>query len=158
MRIHGREDLNRALLLRAASRFNRGDLEGFLSLFDRSVRVHGAPAGVRGALWIRDFFHDLLFALPDAQLDIDYVMATRGRLATRATLRGTHSRPFRGAPATGTRLEIGSAIILALGQAHVNEVWSEWPDLVARALAGDGLSIPVTLAPADGRRSSWAPL
>ena len=69
-----------------------------------------------------DFGRAFYSAFPDIYHTIDEVIAAPPHLVTRFTLRGTHTAPFMGIPATGRSITVSAVVILTVDQGRVTRL------------------------------------
>jgi predicted ester cyclase len=93
-------------VLAAVAAWNSGDLQGYLELYDRRVRVHGYRNGTLDINGMRDLCEEVWDALPgtpgpNPHLIVDRMLEEGDSLAVRFVMTGLHVRPFLGIAATG---------------------------------------------------------
>jgi steroid delta-isomerase-like uncharacterized protein len=77
------------------------------------------PAGVREVV---ELFHT---AFPDLVVRVEETISEQDRVATRFTIRGTHSGPFAGLPATHRRVMIGGIAMSRVANGRIVEQWDQ---------------------------------
>ena len=113
----------------AVAAWNAGDLDGYLTLYDEQIQLHGyAPApldkpGVRG---FYQMIHGALAASAAASptLQLEDVIEQSGRIAARFVLSGEHRGLFMGASATGRPITLTGITIMHFRDGRVVERWS----------------------------------
>jgi len=106
------EQQNIEALKHALARFNSGDLDGYLEVFDRSIIVHGLGRGLKpGVAGLRDYYTQLRSAFPDARLASEEVIAAGETVAERYTFYGTHRGEYLGIAPT-KKLVISPGIVM----------------------------------------------
>jgi steroid delta-isomerase-like uncharacterized protein len=87
---------------------NQHDLEGVLGTFGDAAHYADAAWGERydGANGVREYYTQLLKAMPDLQIDVQRRHVTEHAIVVEVVIRGTHLGAWRGLPATGRRVEI----------------------------------------------------
>ena len=87
---------------------NAHDLEGVLGTFGDSARYEDEAWGERhhGRDGVRDFYSQLMAALPDLVIDVKNTHASDDAIVVEVMIRGTHLGAWRGLPATGRRVEV----------------------------------------------------
>ncbi|HXG44445.1 MAG TPA: ester cyclase [Gemmatimonadales bacterium] len=115
----------KAILSRCLDRWNRGDLEGYLELYDPKVVLHGYQGVEPGLAGVKQFYQALWEAFPGNQLTLEDVIIEEDKLACRFTITATHSGPFMGMPATGKEVEFGGITILLFRNGKCVERWSQ---------------------------------
>jgi predicted ester cyclase len=114
---------------RARQAWNAGDLSGYLTLYDDSIRLHGyAPepfdkdraAGFYQVIWAA-------FAAegkPNPDLVFHEVLEDGDLYCCRFTMSGVHGGEFMGIPATGRPYRLEGITIMRFAGEHVVERWS----------------------------------
>src|SRR5690242_18873490 len=92
---------NEATVWRAHEAWNSGDLEGYLSMYDSEVVLHGYQGVEPGIDSVRGFYYGIWEAFPGAQLAFEDVFSAGERVTIRFRMYGTHQGPLMGIPATG---------------------------------------------------------
>lgn len=102
--------------------WNAGDLDGYLSLYDDTIRLHGYSPEPMDKTGVRAFY-EMIFATltppgrKGPQLDF-FETLTDGSLHTcRFVMSGAHTGPFMGVPATGRPYALNGITILRFGDA-----------------------------------------
>jgi steroid delta-isomerase-like uncharacterized protein len=116
-------DPGRDALAAAQAAWNRGDVEGYLALYDDSIRMHGYAPEPMGKDEVRDFYAGFRAAFPDSTLTFDDVFGTGDRLCIRFTMTGTHDGEFMGRPATGRSVAVGGITVLRFVGDRCVERW-----------------------------------
>jgi steroid delta-isomerase-like uncharacterized protein len=86
---------------------NQHDLEGVLRTFGESARYDDQAWDdhYHGRDGVRQFYEQLMQALPDLQIDVQRRHVTDDVILVEVIIRGTHLGPWRGLPATARRVE-----------------------------------------------------
>jgi steroid delta-isomerase-like uncharacterized protein len=86
---------------------NEHDLEGVLRTFGNTPQYDDQPWGehYEGRNGVRQFYEQLMKALPDLEIDIQHRYVTDDAILVEVVIRGTHLGGWRGLPATGRRVE-----------------------------------------------------
>jgi steroid delta-isomerase-like uncharacterized protein len=86
---------------------NAHDLEGVLRTFGETARYDDEAWGEhhRGLIGVRQFYEQLMKALPDLEIDVQRRHVTDDAILVEVVIRGTHLGGWRGLPATGRRIE-----------------------------------------------------
>jgi predicted ester cyclase len=115
----------------AVGRLNAGDVEGYAtSLYHPHARFHGFPPAFGSDRdGIIAFFHALVGAVPDAQIDALDLFGSGDRVAVRFTLTGTHRGGLLGAPGEGQALHVEGITILRFEGDLVAERWNRLDDV-----------------------------
>ena len=87
---------------------NEHDLEGVLGTFGATAQYEDEAWGehYRGGNGVRQFYEQLMKALPDLQIDVQRRHVTDDVVVLEVMIRGTQLGEWRGLPATGRRVEI----------------------------------------------------
>lgn len=115
---------NESALTTALDRWNAGDLDGYLRLYDDDIRLHGYTPEPMDKAATRSFYEGIHVAFPGCRLAAEEVFADGDRLVCRFTLTGRHDGPFLGVPATGTDITLPGITILHFRDGRVVERWS----------------------------------
>jgi len=86
---------------------NRHDLDAVMATFGNDARFEDEPWGDRrqGRDGVRQYYVEILSALPDLVIDVTERHVSSESVVLEVTIRGTHSGPWRGLPATGRPVE-----------------------------------------------------
>jgi predicted ester cyclase len=105
---------NMELLKRSLAKFNAGDLEGYLEMFDRAVVFHGLSRRLKpGVGGLRDYYTELRLAFPDMRLSSEDLFADGEKVANRYTFYGTHKGRYLGAQPT-MKLVVSAGMVINL--------------------------------------------
>jgi steroid delta-isomerase-like uncharacterized protein len=115
---------NEAALAQAVERWNAGDLDGYLTFYDDSIRWHGNGPQPMGKAAVRAFYEGILAAFSENRLDVHETFGVDDRLTCRYTLSGKHAGTFLGVPATGTQVAIPGITIMHFREGRCVERWS----------------------------------
>ena len=118
-----------AAVERAKNAWNKGDLAGYLSLYDDSIRLHGYSPEPMDKAAVRAFYESVTSALGEGErgppeLVFHEIMTDGDLYSCRFTMSGTHRGPFMGVPATGRPYSIGGITIMRFSGERVIERWS----------------------------------
>ncbi len=114
---------------RAVARWNAGDLDGYLGLYDETLRLHGYAPEPMGKAEATGFYQMICATLsPPGRatpvLDIHDAMESGDRLACRFTMSGAHSGPFMNIPASGKPYMLAGITMLRFANGRVVERWA----------------------------------
>jgi predicted ester cyclase len=99
---------------RAVTRFNAGDIEGYLDMFDKSVVFHGMPRRLKpGIGGLRDYYVGLRQGFPDMRLGSEDMVTEGEKVAHRYTFYGTHKGEYMGV-APSMKLVVSPGIVIHL--------------------------------------------
>jgi predicted ester cyclase len=117
------------VLGRAIGHWNAGDLDGYLDLYDDSIKLHGYSAEPMDKAAVVRHYRAVWAALAadgsaNPRLDIKDVLSNGDRLACRFALSGLHQGPFMGVPATGSPYLCQGITIMRFVGSRVVERWS----------------------------------
>ena len=96
----------------ALDRWNAGDLNGYLSLYDDGVRLHGYSPQPMDKVQAWGFYQGIFRALGTPKLEFHEVLWDGEACTIRFTMTGRHVGEFMGVPATGTPIELPGMTIL----------------------------------------------
>jgi len=103
---------NLELLRKSLAKFNAGDLDGYLEMFDKAVMFHGLSRKLKpGVGGLREYYTDLRRAFPDMRLASEDVLADGEKVANRYTFYGTHKGEYMGVAPT-MKLIISAGIVI----------------------------------------------
>ena len=87
---------------------NAHDLEGVLATFGQTAHYDDEAWGehYEGVGGVRQFYQQLMKALPDLEIDIQHRHVTEEAVILEVMIRGTHLGAWRGLPATGRRVDL----------------------------------------------------
>ena len=114
---------NEAALTQAVERWNAGDLDGYLRIYDDGIRLHGYTPQPMDKTAVRAFYEGIFAALPENHLELHETFGVDDRLCCRYTLSGKHEGDFLGVPATGTQITIPGITILHFREGRCVERW-----------------------------------
>jgi predicted ester cyclase len=115
---------NETVLDQAVARWNAGDLDGYLDLYDPGVRLHGYTPEAMDRTEVAQFYAGIVAAFPGCSLTLHETFADGERLVCRFTLAGRHDGPFLGVPATGREIAMAGITILHFRAGRCVERWS----------------------------------
>jgi predicted ester cyclase len=105
---------NMELVKQSLAKFNAGDLEGYLDMFDRAVIFHGLSRRLKpGIGGLREYYTQLRLAFPDMRLSSEDLIADGEKVANRYTFYGTHKGAYMGAAPT-MKLIVSAGIVINL--------------------------------------------
>jgi len=105
--------------------WNAGDLDGYLSLYDEGIRLHGYSPEPMDKVQVRGFYEDIFRAFGTPQLEFHEVLWEGQACAIRFTMTGRHVDEFMGVPATGTPIALPGITILHFRGARCIERFSQ---------------------------------
>jgi len=115
---------NEEALERARQAWNAGNLDGYLELYDDSIRLHGYSPEPMDKTAVRAFYEGIFAAFDNPTLAFDEVFGDGDRLVIRFTMTGTHRGDFMGIPATETPITLPGLTILHFKDGRCVERWS----------------------------------
>ncbi len=102
----------REALSAAIERWNAGDLDGYLLLYDEDIRLHGYSREPMDKAQVRGYYEGIFRAFGSPKLELHEVLWDGEVCAIRFTMTGRHVDEFRGAPATGRPIAVPGITIL----------------------------------------------
>ena len=113
----------------ARQRWNAGDLDGYLSLYDDGIRLHGYAPVPMDKSTVTGFYRSIWSALPQSglpnpRLDFHEVLLDGDMYCCRFTMSGVQQGEFMGAPASGKPYALEGITILRFDGDRVVERWS----------------------------------
>lgn len=130
---------NKETVRRMIEAVNARDFDALDQLIASDVHRHsGATAGVTvGNLdQFKAFLRRDLAAVPDAQQEIQFMLAEDDRVAVYVIYRGTQQGQFGPFPPSNKSLELPFIGILRLADGKIAEMWVEWDNLNALTQLG----------------------
>jgi SnoaL-like polyketide cyclase len=115
----------RDVLAAAHASWNAGDLDGYLTMYDDRIQLHGYTPQPLGKHEARAFYDAICTAFGFPSLTFDEVLWSDDTAAIRFTMRGTHVGEFMGVPPTGTEISLPGITILRFEDDKVVERWSQ---------------------------------
>jgi C-1 hydroxylase len=113
---------NKALVRGLIEAWNRGDIHAMTQLWGPGMVHHGrnstADSQVTAAA-----MSGFQKAFPDLRMDVEGLVAEDDLVATRLTIRGTHTGEYMGIPATGQRIQCQMMGQLRVRDGAVVEHW-----------------------------------
>jgi predicted ester cyclase len=109
----------------ARVRWNAGDLPGYLTLYDESIKLHGyAPEPMNKSV-VNGFYQQIWSAFGSPPPLTFHEVMTDGELyCCRFTMTGTHGGSFAGVPATGRPIMLTGITMMRFTAGRVVERWS----------------------------------
>lgn len=117
-------DTNEMHLQRAFEAWNARDLDGYLALYDDSIRLHGYSPEPMDKSAVRAFYQMIHQAFDGPTLTFHDVFGDGDRLAVRFTMTGTHRGDFVGVPPTGRTVVVDGITVLHFRDGRCVERWS----------------------------------
>lgn len=91
---------------------------------DYRGHLSGSPQTIDRNGWTT-WFQGFRSAFPDARFTVEDMIAEGDRVAARLTMRGTHSGPLNGIPATGRSVVVSGMSIERVADGRIVEGWNE---------------------------------
>lgn len=96
-----------AALSAAHDRWNAGDLDGYLEIYDDAIQLHLGSEPPLDKAGVRAFYEHIWAAFGTAPpLEFEEVLWDGDTATIRFTMGGTHTGEFRGIPATGRTIAL----------------------------------------------------
>lgn len=116
---------NKSLYRRMTDKiWNKGDLDAIEDFFAPDVVIHGAPpewpAGSAGVKATVSMWRE---ALPDFELDLQFVIGEGDKVANYWIISGTHSSELLGIAATGKHIEMFGMSLVRFENGKIAEIW-----------------------------------
>lgn len=115
----------REALSSAHDRWNAGDLDGYLSLYDENIRLHGYSPEPMGKAEVRGFYEEIFTAFNKPTLDFHEILWDGEACTIRFTMTGRHVAEFMGVAATGIDIALRGITILHFEGQRVVERFSQ---------------------------------
>ena len=106
--------------------WSTGDISRRDAFLAPGYRGHmsGSPETIDRDGWTT-WFQGFRSAFPDARFTVEDMIAEGDRVAARLTMRGTHSGPLNGIPATGRSVVVSGMSIERIANGRIVEGWNE---------------------------------
>src|SRR5262245_50930484 len=133
-------------VLAAVARWNAGDIDGYLAIYDPRLRFYGYGAGILGLSEVQAMYRAIWTALsappgPNPYLIVDQLVEDGDSLAMRFVITGRHQKCFMGVPATGRSYILPGITIMHFSEGRCVERWSN-ADLLNFFVQLGALSMP----------------
>jgi predicted ester cyclase len=115
----------REALSAAHESWNAGDLDGYLSLYDERIRLHGYSPEPMDKAEVGAFYERVFRAFDTPRLEFHEVLWDGDTCAIRFTMTGRHVGDFMGVPATGTAIVQPGITIMHFDGERVIERFSQ---------------------------------
>jgi steroid delta-isomerase-like uncharacterized protein len=114
-----------AVVRRWAELWSTGDLEAARHVFAPDLFDHRLPPArdIRGIDQETQFIAWVRSAFPDLRVEVEDMVASGNRAATRVTHRGTHRGTFLGIAPTGRPVEYEGTVIFRIADGRIAERW-----------------------------------
>lgn len=118
------EKENLELIKRSLAKFNAGDLEGYLEMFDKAVMFHGLSRRLKpGVGGLREYYTTLRLAFPDMRLSSEDLIAQGEKVANRYSFYGTHKGEYMGVAPTMKLVVTPGMVINLFKNGKCIETW-----------------------------------
>lgn len=118
-------EANRVILEAARDEWNRGNLEGYLQLYDSEAVLHGYAGVGPGIANIRSFYEAFWNAFRPSTLIFEDVFGEGAHVACRFVVEATHNGAFQGVAPTGKQIVLPGITILRFANERCVERWSQ---------------------------------
>ncbi len=105
--------------------WNAGDLDGYLSLYDEGIRLHGYSPEPMNKVQVRGFYEGIFSAFDTPKLEFHEVLWDSDVCSIRFTMTGRHVNEFMGVPATGRVITLPGITIVHFRGDRVVERFSQ---------------------------------
>jgi predicted ester cyclase len=112
-------------LASAYARWNAGDLDGYLALYDEHIRLHGYSPEPMNKTEVRAFYEQIFRAFDTPRLEFHETLWQQASCAIRFTMTGRHVADFMGVPPTDVPIELPGITILHFDGERVIERFSQ---------------------------------
>jgi predicted ester cyclase len=104
----------------ARQHWNRGNLAGYLELYDPAIKLHGYSPEPLDKAAVKTFYETIWSSLgaegkPNPQLEFHEILCNGGLYCCRFTMSGIHRGPFLGIAATGRPYALPGITIMRFG-------------------------------------------
>jgi predicted ester cyclase len=116
---------SRQALSAALGSWNAGDLDGYLTLYDDRIRLHGYSPELMDKVAVRAFYEGIFSAFAQPTLEFHEVLWDGDVCTIRFTMTGRHEGELMGVPPTETEIALGGITILHFDGQTVIERFSQ---------------------------------
>jgi steroid delta-isomerase-like uncharacterized protein len=130
---------NKEIVRRMAEAINERDFDALDELVAQDIHRHSAATAgvtVENLDQFKEFLRQDLSAVPDAQQDVNLLLAENDLVAGRFTYRGTQTGQMGSFPPSGKPMEVPFIGILRIADGKIAEIWVEWDNLSALTQLG----------------------
>ncbi|QEC46233.1 ester cyclase [Baekduia soli] len=114
-----------AMLTQAVDRWNAGDLDGYLELYDERIALYGYAPQPLDRTEVRAFYEAIFSAFDAPTLVFHETLWDGDACSVRFTMSGRHVGEFMGVPATGTAIALDGITVLHFDGGRVVERHSQ---------------------------------
>jgi predicted ester cyclase len=116
---------NSAAVERARKAWNAGDLDGYLQLYDDSIKLYGYSPEPLDRAAVRAFYEGIFRAFPGPQLVFHDVFGAGDRICIVFTMTGRHEGAFMEVDPTGREIALDGITVLRFENVKCVERWSQ---------------------------------
>ena len=130
---------NKTIVMAMIEALNDRDFDTVEALIADDIQRHSSATPgvvVENREQFMAFIHQDLAVCPDAEQEINLILAEGDRVAVHVTYRGTQSGPMGSFPPSGKRVELPFVGILRVEAGKIAEIWVEWDNLHALSQLG----------------------
>lgn len=130
---------NKEIVRRMTVAINERDFDALDALVAEDVHRHSAATPmitVENLDQFKEFLRQDLSAVPDAQQEINFMLAEDDLVAAHVTYRGTQTGQMGPLPPSNNTLELPFVGILRIENGKIAEIWVEWDNLNALTQLG----------------------
>lgn len=109
----------------AVERWNAGDLDGYLELYDEEISLHGYAPEAMGKQEVRGFYEATFAGVSPNRLEFHETLWDGDACSIRFTMSGRHEGEWLGVPATGSEVAVPGITLLHFRGERVIERWSQ---------------------------------
>lgn len=115
---------NLELLARCLAKLNKGDIDGYLEMYDRAVIFHGYGRQLRpGIAGLKEYYVRLRQGFPDMRIEQEDIVAEDEKIARRYVFFGTHRGDYWGVAPTMKFVSTAGQMFLHFRNGKCVEVW-----------------------------------
>lgn len=115
---------NLDLLARCLAKLNKGDIDGYLEMYDRAVIFHGYGRQLRpGIAGLKEYYVRLRQGFPDMRIEQEDIVAEDEKIARRYVFFGTHKGDYWGVAPTMKFVSTAGQMFLHFRSGKCVEVW-----------------------------------
>jgi hypothetical protein len=118
------ENINKTISIRTIDNWNKGNLDGYLQLYDPQAVLRGYIGVEPGLESIKKFYQRFWIAFSGLQITIDDIIAEGDKLACRFTATGIHTDELMETAPTGKSVKFMGITILKSRKAMYRKIES----------------------------------
>ena len=108
----------------AIDSWNAGDLDGYLTLYADSVRLHGYTPEAMGKAEVAEFYRGIVASFGGPKIEVHDIFGAADDICIRFTMTGRHTAEFMGVAATERDIALPGITVLRFADGQCVEPWA----------------------------------